>query len=877
MATRAKSATSTAKSRAVSAAPTRTRSVNIVECGQILKAIGESQAIIEFNLDGTILSANQNFLNVMKYDEAELKGQHHRIFVSDDYAGSSKYSAFWESLARGESKSGEFERFDKNGNVVWIQASYNPVFNKAGKPIRVIKIASDITHNKLLNADFEGQIRAIDKNQAVIHFSPEGKILHANDNFVKALGYSLEEICGNHHSMFMPTEERNSEAYKQFWQQLAEGQAHVGEFRRIKKDRSDIWIQASYTPIKDLSGRVIKVVKYASDITEQKLANADFKGQIDGISATQAVISFKPDGTILHANNNFLSALGYKLDEVKNQHHRMFVDPSYGRSAEYDAFWDRLAHGEAQIGEFRRIRKDGKDIWIQASYTPIKDMSGKVFKVVKYATDVTEQKLRNADFEGQIAGIRSSQAVIQFETDGTIIEANDNFLNALQYRREEIEGQHHSKFVDPQFAQSSEYRDFWAALARGEAQVGEFRRIKRDGSDIWIQASYTPVKDANGKVFKVVKYASDITEQKQTVVEVGKLIDAAKRGELDDRAAVEGTSGDSRVLRENINAMLDAITAPINEVAVVMQAVAEKDLTYYVQGEYHGKFEELQNNTNSAIGQLADFMALVMNSSGEVSSASALIASSSHSVATGAAQQASALEQTGASLEQISAQTKQNAENTKAAKGLAESTQGMAQNGSETVDRMVGAMDKIKAAAVNTSAIIGDINEIAFQTNLLALNAAVEAARAGEAGRSFAVVAEEVRNLALRAKVAATKTEKLIAESTEMAEEGSSLSKDVSVKLGDIIAAVDKVTSIVAEIALASDEQALGIQQVNSAMGEMDRVVQTSAANAEESSSAAEQLSAQAKELNAMVEEFRIEQGFEHEPVAKQYGVRGVA
>ena len=830
------------------------------ECRQVMDAIGRSQAIIEFLLDGTIIKANENFLSLLGYEASEIEGKHHRMFVSDDQGQSADYKAFWNALGNGQAKTGEFERVKKDGSTVWIQASYNPVLDRTGKPVRVIKIATDITAVKIMNADFQGQVQGIGLTQAVIHFTPQGEILSANQNFLDAMGYSLDEIQGQHHSRFVESGYGQSSEYKTFWSELAQGKAQVGEFRRIRKNGTEIWIQASYTPIKDLDGKVMKVVKYATDVTAQKLQNADYRGQIEGISQNQAVIQFKPDGTILEANDNFLQALCYQLDEVKGKHHRMFVDPAYGSSNEYAAFWERLAEGQAQVGEFRRIRKDGTDIWIQASYTPIRDMNGRVFKVVKYATDVTAQKLRNADFEGQIEGIRSSQAVIQFEVDGTIIEANDNFLHALGYDLQEIQGQHHRLFVDSAYRESPEYRAFWEALARGEAQVGEFRRIRKNRSDIWIQASYTPVKDSMGRVFKVVKYASDITEQKQTVVEVGALIEAAKRGELNGRVSLDNTSGDSRLLRENINQMLDAITAPINEVADIMQAVADRDLSQVVSGEYHGKFEELQNNVNSAIAQLSDFMTQVMMSSGEVSSASALIASSSHSVATGAAQQASALEQTGASLEQISAQTKQNAENTKMAKDLAVSTQGMAQNGSETMGRMLAAMDKIKSAAVNTSAIIGDINEIAFQTNLLALNAAVEAARAGEAGRSFAVVAEEVRNLALRAKEAATKTEKLIAESTEMADEGSALSSDVNTKLSDIIAAIDKVTSIVAEIALASDEQSLGIEQVNSAMGEMDKVVQTSAANAEESSSAAEELAAQAKELNAMVETFKIEQ-----------------
>ena len=256
------------------------------------------------------------------------------------------------------------------------------------------------------------------------------------------------------------------------------------------------------------------MVKYASDVTQQKLVSADYSGQISAIGKSQAVISFQMDGTIITANENFLKTVGYSLDEVKGRHHSMFVDDAYRQSAEYREFWAKLNRGEYMSAEYKRFGKGGKEVWIQASYNPILDPDGKVFKVVKYASDVTRQKVVFADYSGQVSAISKCQAVIEFQMDGTILAANENFLKATGFTLDEIKGRHHSMFVDDTYRQTGEYREFWAKLNRGEFQAGEYKRFGKGGREIWIQASYNPILDPDGKVFKVVKYATDVTEQK---------------------------------------------------------------------------------------------------------------------------------------------------------------------------------------------------------------------------------------------------------------------------------------------------------------------------------------------------------------------------
>ena len=367
--------------------------------------------------------------------------------------------------------------------------------------------------NSTAARDALAQAAAISESQAVIEFNMDGTIITANENFLKALGYTLPEIRGKHHGMFVEPSERDSAAYREFWAKLNHGEYQAAEYKRIGKGGKEVWIEASYNPVRDANGKPFKVVKFATDITEKKIRSMEYAGKIDAILRAQAVIEFNMDGTIITANENFLKTMGYTLAEIQGKHHSMFAEPAMRDSAEYREFWAKLNRGEYAAAEYKRIGKGGKEIWILASYNPILDERKKPFKVVKFATDVTEQKLSTANLAGQIAAIGKAQAVIEFNMDGTIITANANFLGAMGYALEEIRGRHHSMFVEPAERDSAEYREFWAKLNRGEYQAAEYKRVGKGGKEIWIQASYNPILDLNNRPYKVVKYATDVTRQ----------------------------------------------------------------------------------------------------------------------------------------------------------------------------------------------------------------------------------------------------------------------------------------------------------------------------------------------------------------------------
>ncbi len=250
----------------------------------------------------------------------------------------------------------------------------------------------------------------------------------------------------------------------------------------------------------------------------------DSAALIKSLNKSQAIIHFDPSGNILDANENFLNTVGYTLEEIKGKHHSIFADPAYAQSPEYAAFWDRLRQGTYDAGEYKRFGKGGGEIWIQASYNPILDMNGKPFKVVKYACDITCKKREQAETQGKMNAVSKAQAVIHFNMDGTVIEANENFLNTLGYQAQDIAGKHHSMFVEPAYSQSDEYKQFWDKLRRGEFDQRDYKRIGKGGREVWIQASYNPIFDSNGRPFMVVKFATDITRKTAIRIDVADQI-----------------------------------------------------------------------------------------------------------------------------------------------------------------------------------------------------------------------------------------------------------------------------------------------------------------------------------------------------------------
>jgi methyl-accepting chemotaxis protein len=788
------------------------------------RAIDRVQAVIEFDLEGHILGANENFLNLVGYSLGEVVGQHHRMLCEPRYAESAEYKALWERLRAGEFIEGEFKRLGRGGREAWIRASYNPILGADGKPQRIVKYAMDVTATKLQAAEFQGKVDAIGRAQAVIEFDLEGHILSANRNFLDLTGYTLEEVKGQHHRMFCDADVARSAAYKQFWQKLGRGEYESGEYKRLGKGGKEVWIQATYNPILDVSGHPVKVVKYALDITAAKRKASEFEGKVTAIHRAQAVIEFDMAGNILWANDLFLKTVDYTLDEVRGKHHRMFAAPGVASSEAYAAFWHKLGRGEFDSGEYKRVAKGGREIWLQATYNPIFDADGRPFKVVKFASDTTQAKLRNAEFEGKVTAMQRAQAVVEFDLKGHVLAANENFLGLMGYGIDEARGKHHRMFCDPAYTQTEAYANFWDKLGRGEFDSGEYKRVGKGGKEIFIQATYNPIFDMDGRPIKIVKFAIDITAAKLRNTEFESKVKAVDRGQ-----AVIEFDLDGQVLAANEN-FLRTMGYSLREIvgqhhsmfcaADYITSLEYRDFWLRLnKGElFSNRFHRLGKYgrdvwiqaTYSPIFNLKGEPVRVVKYAYDVTEQVML----ERKIKSKTDDMTRTVSELTTSIEAISA-------NTQAATTLSGETQTNAEQGFDALKKSIEAIELMQRSTGEISEIVKVIGEIASQTNLLAFNAAIEAARAGEHGVGFSVVAGEVRKLAERSSQAAREIAKLIDESVQRVNIGTERSQQAKSAFEKIVASVAKTGDSIQHIAGSTKQQQLASKNVEKLIGEL--------------------------------------------------------
>ena len=359
---------------------------------------------------------------------------------------------------------------------------------------------------------------------ATLTVDRQGLILDASPAMLSMLGYARSALIGQPHALLCPEEDQWPEAERPPWRR--DGQQHETPRspRRVRADGQACWPSLAQVPLPGPDGAPQAWLEVALDSSAREEAHADLLARDAALHRSQAVIEFDLQGCVLTANDNFLRTMGYQAEDVMGRHHRMFCTPEDAQSADYLHFWASLQRGEYRTGEFRRIGNRGQEVWIQASYNPILGSDGQPRKIVKFALDVTAQKLAATEAQSSFAAISRSAAVISFDLQGRVLDANGNFLRTMGYTLEEISGQHHSLFCEPAYAQSREYREFWADLNAGRFAAGRFKRRGKLGADVWIEASYNPILDQLGRPTQIMKVATDVTDHVRREQEVaGKI------------------------------------------------------------------------------------------------------------------------------------------------------------------------------------------------------------------------------------------------------------------------------------------------------------------------------------------------------------------
>ena len=567
-----------------------------------------------------------------------------------------------------------------------------------------------------------------------------------------------------------------------------------------------------------------------TDVRIKETAVTRLQGTIDG--AKTSIMMIDRDFVVTYANKSTIDMLTEYQDTLRSVFPGFDVAKLVGTNI--DAFHKNPAHQRKLLSDPANLPYN-TDIEVgplsfNLNVTAIMDAEGAYIGTALEWLNNTEAKNTVAAYESQLDAISKAMGVISFEMDGTIIDLNQNFLDVVGYSKEEVVGNHHRMFAEAELANSAEYRDFWAKLNRGEFDSGEYKRIGKGGKVVYLQASYNPILDINGKPVRVIKYAADITEQKE------------------------------------LQFVIEQVLAETSE---VMNAMAEGDLTKQLAGHYEGSFALLKTAINSTVTRMAETVKEINETASSIAMASSEISEGNIDLSQRTEEQASSLEETASSMEELTSTVRQNSDNARQANQLASNAREQAEKGGSVIKSAISAMIAISASSKKVTDIIGVIDEIAFQTNLLALNAAVEAARAGEQGRGFAVVASEVRNLAQRSASAAKEIKELINDSGEKVKEGSMLVDESGRTLEEIVIGAKKVGDIISEIAAAGAEQTQGIEQVNKAVTQMDEMTQQNAALVEQAAAASESLEEQGKGLQRLMTFFTT--GAESSaPVAKK-------
>ena len=872
--------------------------------GQIA-AISRVQAVIEFSLDGRILVANDNFLKATGYSLDEIRGQHHSMFVEPDYRSSAEYRGFWEKLGRGEYDAGQYRRIARGGRELWLQASYNPILDGAGNPVKVVKYATDITAAKQAELAANAREKQRERETArlkqgldvvvtnVMVADADLNVVYVNDSIRAMLAeaeadirkdvpaFSAATVVGTNIDLF-----HKNPAYQR------------GLLAKLKTTHKAKLVLGGRTfslilnPIDDEDGQRLGYVVEWKDMTvelaaaerevRQAAETARIKQGLD-VVATNVMVA-DGDYNIVYLNDSIRKMLAEAESDIRKDLPNFSADRVQGSNI--DVFHKNPAYQRGMLARLKSTHKADLKIGgrtFNLILNPIVGSAGESLGIVVEWKDMTAELAAQArELERQAAEKRLS------DENQRIRNALDNVTTNVMIANNDREIMYVNKSIQEMLIRAE-------ADIRKDLPQLDVRRIMGASIDMFhkhpehqknllanLRDTYKAQIKVGGRTFALTvnPIRNEAGERLGTVVEwldrtlevaveqeIGGIVEGAANGDFTRRVGLEGKEGFFKQLAIGMNQLLETSSVGLNEVVRVLGALAKGDLTETITADYKGTFGRLKDDANSTVSQLNEIVGQIKTATDTINTAAREIAAGNSDLSARTEQQAASLEETASSMEELTSTVKQNAENAKQANQLAVGASEVARKGGHVVSEVVTTMSAINESSKKIVDIISVIDGIAFQTNILALNAAVEAARAGEQGRGFAVVAAEVRSLAQRSAGAAKEIKTLIGDSVEKVGNGSKLVEQAGRTMEEIVTSVKRVTDIMAEISAASQEQSQGIEQVNQTITQMDEVTQQNAALVEEASASARSLEEQAASLATSVSQFRMEES-QRAPVA---------
>ena len=823
---------------------------------QILEQAVDS--VVTINAEKIVTFYNKAAETMFGYSREEVLGQNVKMIVPmehrsghDQYVDSNMQTGVNKVVGKGR----DLEMVRKDGSKFWGNLSLSKV--SVGNTLQYTAFIKDITSEV---EEREKNIQVLEQAvDSVVTINADKIVTFYNKAAETMFGYSREEVLGQNVKMIVPMEHRgNHDQYVDSNIQTSVNKV-VGagrDLEMVRKDGSKFWGNLALSKV-EVSGKT-QYTAFIKDITEQKTylesqarLQRELETRMDQINVACLVSESDLKGNITFVNDKLCEVTQYTREECMGQAHSMFRHPDSPKEV-FKEMWATIGRGNIFRSVIKNRKKDGDPYWVDAIIAPVMGPNGKPVKYIGVRYDITEQTLKEEEIKvskaksDQIqAAVDNSFASIEFSPGGIILTANNNFLKALGYSDEqEIIGQHHRIFCDPEYIKSAEYSNFWSGLEKGNTNTGEFDRVTKDGRKVWLNASYTPVRNTEGEVVKIIKIAADVTAVKEPVLRIRDIIASMAQGDLTRQfdMTAEGyvqEMGDAlNVAIENLNALLGSIGKNAGLVADASSSVLEKS-------------EGAKNNT-------------------------AEVASAIAQMAKGAQDQALKTDESSKLVEQVKTSSSNMEEKANSIYQTAGKGQQRCENGLKTIKNLIKNMNGINDSATVTSESISIltqraeeigrtlnvITDIAAQTNLLALNAAIEAARAGDAGRGFAVVAEEIRKLAEDSRRSAIDIEKIIGDVQKDTQSASKAIETMSSSVKDGNVATEEASVIFEEIAQASSDTLNFSKEIQEATSAQKSSIDTVAKNieqivvvAEETAAGSEEVASSSQQLNSSMKD----------------------